>query len=183
MSDDLTAATAANSTPTAPAAAPFSDAAAPAPGVVPTMQAVLGTPVPTPPPTPTAGGRRAESTVSSTPVEQVVPQPESAAPVEIAPAPEPERSGELGPELEKFLEQTEQQADKQPIETVIAADTLPTSVPKTLKKPVVILPLSEKELQSGRKKNSNHSVRWLAEWCVRQIKKFQSLLVVYRENE
>lgn len=168
-----------------------------APGSVPTAQAVLGTPTA---PQPIAGGRRRESIAgltqtteqvqtpqSETPAEtSVEATPESApeSPVEVAPtAPETERSAELGPELEKFVEQTEKQSDKQPPETVIAAQTMPSNVPKTVKQPVVVLPMTQKTLKLGQRKGMNTSIRWLAEWCVRQIKKFSSILVVYRENE
>jgi hypothetical protein len=158
-----------------------------APGAVPTAQAVLGTP--TPPTVPVAGGRRRESIAGVTQTEQpqaaeTPVQTTQEAPPEVAPtAPEAERSAELGPELEKFVEQTEKQSDKQPPETVVAAETMPTAVPKTVKQPVVILPLTQKDLQAGQKKGTTNSIRWLAEWCVRQIKKFSSILVVYRENE
>lgn len=179
MSDDQ------NLTPVTPVTTP-SDVVAP--GSAPTAQAVLGTPTT---PTPIAGGRQRESIAGVTQVEQPVttapeatPEVAPEAPAEIiATPPETERSAELGPELEKFVEQTEKQADKQPPETVIAAPTMPTNIPKTVKQPVVVLPMTQKDLQLGQRKNTTNSIRWLAEWCVRQIKKFSSILVVYRENE
>lgn len=162
-----------------------------APGVEPTAQAVLGTPSPQ---VPISGGRRKEVPLEVTPENIVVnaPIPETQLPVvEQAPLvaetltvqPELEKSAELGPELEKFVEQNEKQAHKQPEETVIASDSLPENMPKTVKKPVVVLPMTQKNLQDGQRKSPAMSMRWLAEWCVRQIKKFRSVLVVYRENE
>lgn len=179
MSDDQ------NLTPANPATTP-SDTVAP--GSAPTAQAVLGTPTP---PAPIAGGRQRESISGITQVEQpattppeTVPEVAPEAPAEIvATPPETERSAELGPELEKFVEQTEKQSDKQPPETVISAPTMPASIPKTVKQPVVVLPMTQKDLQLGQRKSTTNSIRWLAEWCVRQIKKFSSILVVYRENE
>lgn len=134
-----------------------------------------------PPAQPVGGPRRRE--LGSAPLPETGnPAVEAAPAPEVAPVPETEKSVEMGPELEKFVEQTERQK-KIAAETVVAAQTMPTQTPKTVSKPVVVLPLTEKIMQSGQRKSTKFSVRWLSEWCVRQIKKFHSMLVVYRENE
>lgn len=142
-------------------------------------QGILGTPVPVAPPV--SGPRRRElgaAPLSETPAAV----PETQIPVESAPvAPEVERSAEMGPELEKFVEK-EKNAQRSPQETVVAANTMPTDLPKTVTKPVIVLPATEATMQAGGKKPPAFSIRWLAEWCVRQIKKFKNILVVYREN-
>lgn len=103
--------------------------------------------------------------------------PASGGPVEVAPA------KELEPEVEATQEKIANQKINTLRETVVAADTMPAVQPVTVSQPVVVLPLSEKGMQDGQKKSTLHSVRWLYEWCVRQIRKFSETLVVYRDKE
>lgn len=83
--------------------------------------------------------------------------------------------------MEKFVEKVESNAVKPPTETVIAQEQ-PSPVPKTVTQPVVVLPMTQKDLSKGQSKSITYSIRWLAEWCFRQIRKFKDVLVVYREN-
>lgn len=100
----------------------------------------------------------------------------SSSPAEVEPA------KELEPEVEKMVEKIRDQKVKGPNETVISAKETPESVPKTVAQPVVVLPLTEKGMKKGKSKSPENSVRWLYEWCVRQIRKMRDFLLVYREE-
>ncbi len=54
--------------------------------------------------------------------------------------------------------------------------------PQGFDEPNIILPMTKVGLQVGMRKKVNTSARWLAEWCVRLIKKFRGR-VVYSENK
>lgn len=133
----------------------------------PLLQTLAG---PQPTPTQSTAGRRKE-VLSTVPSAEVPSQQ----------APEVEPSPEVSPEIEKFMEKVEQHAVKPPAETVIAQTEL-APVPKTVSQPVVVLPMSQKNLAKGQGKAVTFSIRWLAEWCLRQMRKFKDVLVVYREN-
>ena len=100
----------------------------------------------------------------------------SAGSVEVSP------SKELEPEVESTQEKIASQKITALQETVVAADKLHTVQPQTVSQPVVVLPLTEKGMNEGQKKSTEHSIRWLYEWCVRQIRKFKETLVVYRDK-
>lgn len=111
-----------------------------------------------------------------------VPAPEAnqsaGATTEAAPA------KELEPEVEKFIEQVEQKQVNAPTEVVLADNRTNTdNLPKTTAQPVVVLPLTEESFDKASKQKPNTSIRWLYEWCVRQIRKLGEhlgTLVVYR---
>ena len=44
-------------------------------------------------------------------------------------------------------------------------------------KPQVVLPLTEEEIQKGLHHKVWEGIRWLAEWCVRQIKKLHGMVM------
>lgn len=93
-----------------------------------------------------------------------------------------EQAKELEPEVQEVQQKIADHRLKGPTETVIAAQTMPAITPNTVSQPVVILPLSEKEMNAGKTKDPTNSVRWLYVWCVRQIRKFAETLVVYRDE-
>lgn len=137
----------------------------------PVIQTLAGPPQPPSPP----AGRRKESTAA---VPAEVPAPSAEVPGQPA---EFEPQPETSPELDKFIEKVEEERVRPPAETVVAQAT-PQPVPPTVTQPVLVLPASQKTIDSGKRKNVTHSVRWLVEWCWRQIRKFKDILVVYREN-
>ncbi len=155
---------------TTPITAPPGVPAAPDPNLTagPVLQTLAGQPPGQTTPTITAFGRHKEVAIPLT-------AEISSQPAEVEPTPE------ISPEMDKFVEKVEQQVVKPATETVIA-QTQPAAVPKTISQPVVILPATEKVIQKGLHQSITHSVRWLAEWCLRQIRKFKNVLVVYREN-
>lgn len=103
--------------------------------------------------------------------------PAATGPLEVEPA------KELEPEVQELQEKIAQHKLNAPQETVISAQTLPGVTPNTVAQPVVVLPLTEKGMAEGKSKNPANSARWLYEWCVRQIRKFTDLVVVYRDDK
>jgi hypothetical protein len=146
---------------------------APAPDLSQAAGPVLSTIAGSPQPAPVPAGRRKE--LSSVPESPAATTEVPSQPAEIEPAPE------TSPEMDKFIEKVEEQRVRPPAETVVAQAT-PQPVPATVTQPVVVLPASQKTLAKGKSKSVAHSVRWLVEWCWRQIRKFKDALVVYREN-
>lgn len=94
---------------------------------------------------------------------------------------EAEPAKELEPEVEKAIERLENNKVPGPQETAVAAEKMPVTPPKTMAQPVVVLPLTEKKMNEAKNKSVRYSVHWLYQWCVRQIRKFKDMLVVYRE--
>lgn len=130
------------------------------------------------------------TTNTETSASETAPQPEE--PLEIIPDtngdPSPdsnnesEANKELEPEVEKAIDNMQQGRIKAPSEVVVSANTLPAMPPRTMNQPVVVLPLSEKAMQKGQRKDVTHSVRWLYEYCRRQIQKLQEMIVIYRDQ-
>jgi len=93
-----------------------------------------------------------------------------------------EPAKEMEPEVEKLVGKIRSHKMKGPKETVIAATEEPKTTPRTVAQPVVVLPLSEKGMKTGRAKGPQFSIRWLFEWSTRQILRLKDFLVVYREE-
>jgi len=94
---------------------------------------------------------------------------------------EQERIPEISPEIESFLQHSEQQADHLPQEIVVADNQEVSAVTHHQKKPVIVLPITEEEQKEGKNKSPKLSVRWLVEWSVKLMKKFSGK-VIYREE-
>lgn len=150
-----------------------------------------------------AGGRRKEVLNSPLPGESVASetvavsesapsgaQTENLAPSEFAPPeqtadqPAEYESGkaELEPTIEKLQQEIEQNKMKAPDKIAVRQDNSDQAVPKTVAQPVVILPITEDKMSEARKKSPAYSIKWLYTWAKRQIKKFQDILVVYRDK-
>lgn len=137
---------------------------------VPTAAGKEGLPVSTEIPVTAAAGLESGNTAP----------PESApqgGPAEVEPA------KELEPEVQELQEKISEQKIAGAKETVIKAATMPSTVPNTAAQPVVVLPLTEQGMSDSKNKNTTNSARWLYEWCVRQIRKFTDILVVYRDDK
>jgi len=91
---------------------------------------------------------------------------------------------EIGQELAEIREvdkeQEEQQSTKKQQATI---DQLANQAktPSTPIKPVVVLPITERQKQLAKKKGVHFSLRWLAEWA-EKIKKIFSGAVLYKEE-
>lgn len=94
---------------------------------------------------------------------------------------EPQHEREMN--LERLESQIQEAKARGPKKVAVAAQTMPTQEPKTVAQPVVILPLSEKNMQEAGKKSPQFSVKWLWVWCRRQMKKFAEIIVMYRDPQ
>ncbi len=95
---------------------------------------------------------------------------------------ETEKSHELPPEVEGFIKKVEDNVDQIPQEIVIADQQTGQSLPRVLAQPVVVLPITSKMEEEGKKKPLTYSIRWLIEWSWKMMKRFSGK-VVYREEE
>lgn len=95
---------------------------------------------------------------------------------------ETERSHELPPEVDGFLKKVEDNIDQIPQEIVIADPQSGQTLPRVMAQPVVVLPISAKIEDEGKKKAPTYSIRWLVEWSWKMMKRFSGK-VVYRDEE
>lgn len=93
---------------------------------------------------------------------------------------EKEKSPELSPEVESFIEQV-QKDESAPKEIVIAdaQSTMPAD-DQYVSERVVVLPITPEIEKKGKRKSAKFSVRWLVEWSQKIIKMFEGK-VMYRE--
>lgn len=94
---------------------------------------------------------------------------------------EQEPNVEIGPEVQGWIEKAKQDNINIPKEVVVADNTAMSPTGVYAAQPVIVLPLTQKKLQQGLHMDIKHSVRWLAVWCVRLMKKFHGT-VVYRQE-
>lgn len=94
---------------------------------------------------------------------------------------EAERSHELPPEVEGFLKKVEDHMEQVPQEIVIADPQSGQALPRVLAQPVVVLPISVKDEEEGKREPPAKSIRWLIEWSWKMMKRFSGK-VVYRED-
>ncbi|HAU99524.1 MAG: hypothetical protein UX04_C0005G0014 [Microgenomates group bacterium GW2011_GWF2_45_18] len=92
---------------------------------------------------------------------------------------EDEPNPEISPEVESWMEKVDRKNIDPPKEVVVADKTATNPTGNYAAQPVIVLPISKPTLTKGLTQNVQYSVRWLAEWCLRIIKKFGGM-VVYR---
>jgi len=92
---------------------------------------------------------------------------------------EVEKSAEIPPELEAWVEEVTQHEEELPQEIVIADKTTQQSIGQGNEEPLIVLPLTQLGMQAGLLKPVSDSVRWLTVWCKRIVEKFHGR-VVYR---
>lgn len=97
-----------------------------------------------------------------------------------AQAVEVERTAEVPPEVESWVEKVEHHEIQAPHEVVVADQTAQQLTGNYASEPVIILPATQQAIQQGFTQKITESMRWLAEWCTRIIKKFHGM-VVYRD--
>lgn len=79
---------------------------------------------------------------------------------------------EVGKEVEGYIEKVEKAAElKQPVVDDYTQQILIGSA--NPQQPQVILPLTDDQIQQGLHHKVWEGIRWLAEWCVRQMKKLR----------
>ena len=109
------------------------------------------------------------------------PHPEQAAVStesnsESVPLIEVQKEHELEPEIEGWLEKLEQSHDVHLEKPVVHNDDVLVQSVKPdidLHQDIVLLPLSEEQIEQASKQNITSSMRWLAVWCKRIIKIFK----------
>jgi len=97
-----------------------------------------------------------------------------------AQAVEVERTAEVPPEVESWVEKVEHHEIQAPHEVVVADQTAQQPTGNYASEPVIILPATQQAVQQGFTQKITESARWLAEWCTRIMKKFHGM-VVYRD--
>jgi hypothetical protein len=112
---------------------------------------------------------------------------ESAQPLPVEAAPsiqyvEEERTPEISPEVEAYLQKVEEHADQQLHEVVIGQHQDTVTTQPFPAQPVVVLPMTEEEELIGRTKKPRYSVRWLVELSHKLIKVFSGK-IIYRQAE
>ncbi len=88
-------------------------------------------------------------------------------------------------EVAGYIEKVERQAETQQQQAQTQTQIQTTQKPASsdmgkmvagqfsgLTKPKIMLPLDQREVETGLKRNIFEGVRWLSEWCVMMIKKY-----------
>jgi hypothetical protein len=90
---------------------------------------------------------------------------------------------EIGQELAEIKEDDKEQEEKLAKKQQAAIDQLANQAQTSPKqvKPVVVLPITERQKEQAKKKGVHFSLRWLAEWA-EKIKKIFSGAVLYKEE-
>ena len=96
---------------------------------------------------------------------------------------EEEKSPELSPEVEKFIQDVQKNQDKAPKEIVIAdqSSSLPADDQYVAEK-VVVLPITPDIEKLGKNKSPKLSIRWLVEWSQKIVKMFQGKVIYQQET-
>ncbi len=94
---------------------------------------------------------------------------------------ETEKSPELSPEVEKYLQEVHKDQNKAPKEIAISDEiaNLPSDN-QFVSEPVIVVPITPEIEKRGKRKSSKFSIRWLVEWSQKIIKMFSGK-VVYLE--
>ena len=92
---------------------------------------------------------------------------------------EVERSAEISPEVESYIEEVRDQTDTQPEDIVIAEVVLPTQPQVPATRVVKVLPLTKAQSEVAKHKSPAFSIRWLYEFSDKIAKIFAGS-VTYR---
>lgn len=90
------------------------------------------------------------------------------------------RTPEISPEVEKYIEEVKENPVHFTKEVVVADQRMIQPSTQFVARPVIVLPITQKEMQEAQKAPISSSKRWLAEWTQKIIKIFAGN-VVYRE--
>ncbi len=122
-------------------------------------------------------GSGGKETIGAAAVKNVVEAGGSTQYVEYEPNPE------LPPEVEGFLNKTEQHGDQAPPEIVIADSVaaMPTNH-QLPSQPVVVLPITPEVEKVGMTKTPQFSIRWLVEWSHKIMKIFVGKVIYFQKK-
>lgn len=90
---------------------------------------------------------------------------------------ETERSPELSPEVEKYLQEVHQEKDQAPKEIVLDDVANLPSDNQFVSEPVIVVPITPEIERKGKRKSPKFSIRWLVEWSQKVIKMFSGKVV------
>lgn len=124
-----------------------------------------------------------ESAVNQEPPIEQPTSKEQAVSAEAVKSSESAEMAEIGQELVEIREDDKEQEEELARKQQAAIDQLASQAltsPKQIK-PVVVLPITERQNEEARKKSIHFSLRWLAEWA-EKIKKIFSGAVLYKEE-
>lgn len=94
-----------------------------------------------------------------------------------------EPNPELPPEVEGYLNKTEQHSDQAPPEVVIADTTTALPTDRQLpSQPVVVLPITPEVEKQGMSKPPQFSIRWLVEWSHKIMKMFVGKVIYFQKK-
>jgi hypothetical protein len=82
------------------------------------------------------------------------------------------RTPEIGPEIEKYIEEVKESPDQLPHEVVVAGQKVVMPAQGFVAQPVVVLPMTQKEFDESGKASPDESKRWLHVWTEKIIKMF-----------
>jgi hypothetical protein len=116
-----------------------------------------------------------ESTAESTPVASDTVEAGALQMVE------QERTPEISPEVEAYIQKVQDHQNQAPKEVVIADGSQGSSQTAYPSKPVVVLPITAQMEKDGATKSPKFSIRWLVEWSHKIIKMFVGK-VIYRQD-
>ncbi len=91
---------------------------------------------------------------------------------------EQEKNPELSPEVEKYLQEVEEDKDQAPKEIAIVDEI--ANLPKKnqfVSQPVIVLPITPEVEERGKRKSPKYSIRWLVEWSQKIIKMFTGKVI------
>ncbi len=94
-----------------------------------------------------------------------------------------EPNPELPPEVEGYLNKTEQHQDQAPPEVVIGATSTALPTDRNLpSQPVVVLPITPEIEKAGMKQTPKFSIRWLVEWSHKIMKMFVGKVIYFQKT-
>ena len=91
----------------------------------------------------------------------------------------------IPPEIESWMEKVAHSAEKTDVGVKVELPSQPTITPvssQSAAKNVYVIPLGKLELNKGLHAAVTESVRWLATWCTRVIRKYGAAAVAYKEE-
>lgn len=88
---------------------------------------------------------------------------------------------EIPAEVESYLQKVEEQTINLPNEIVIAAEQHAASQPRNLPQDVKVLPITQAQLEVGKKKNPSFSIKWLVTFSEKLTDMFKGK-AVYRSE-
>lgn len=124
---------------------------------------------------PTAEELQQQQFASGGPRKEAIEGARSASVVEAAPSTagvEVEKSAEIPPEVESYIEEVIDHAEQAPEEIVIAEDTVPDQPAAPVSRTVKVLPLTKAQAEMAKRKNPTFSIRWLYEFSDKIAKIF-----------